>query len=177
MTQTVEFEAEHDMQERVPAYLAWLRGLIPDKHLTDADRDWRRVREKKHIRLPASEPAPIRLRGPDGQRAVVLSLDAMLYAVPDGVAEDADDGLTGLLFELLEQGFDEVEADYIVAVKYEKCPRKDLCRRLGCGAQEVERRATSVRRRIDRIRYEAAVAHEKAFLRRATEFSSTWPED
>jgi len=144
-------------------FAAALRAIIPERELV-AGEAWLQDLKNKGIRLPAPEPAPIRLRGPNGRRELVLSLDAMPYPVRDGVAEDVDDGGSTLEAELFDQGFDHVEADYVIAVNYEKCPAKDLCRRLGCDAREVERRATSVRRRIDRMRYAAAVAHEKTFL-------------
>jgi hypothetical protein len=162
-------------KQEVPASLVWLRAFVPEKELLLKAGAWLRKLKKRHIRLPASDPAPIRLRGPDGERQYVWSLDAMPYepAFRDDGPEPADEHS-----ELVWLGFDYIEADYIIAVNYERCPAKDLCRRLGCDAREVERRAASVKRRIARMRYDAAVDHEKAFLQRTpAEFNDPWPKD
>jgi hypothetical protein len=158
----------------VPGCLAWLQGLVPERDLRKAGAFFRKLK-RKGVRLPASEPAPIRLRGPNGKREYVWSLDAMPYepASRDAGPEPPDEHS-----ELEWLGFDHLQADYIVAVNYEKCPAKDLCRRLGCDAREVERRAASVKRRIARMQYDAAVAHEHAFLQQSPgSFTEPWPED
>ena len=162
---------------KMPAFIAALFATSTEDDKLEIQA-WLKLPKNRNIRLPAADPAPIRLRGPDGQRKLVWSLDAMPYLPPFDLGPEPPDKHSEAIAELEDLGFDDVEADFIVAVNYEQCPAKDLCRRLGCDAREVERRAASVRRRIDRMRYKAAVAHEKAFLQRSpVEFRDPWPKD
>jgi hypothetical protein len=160
---------------KVPVCLAWLRGLVPDRDLREAG-EWLRALKKKRIQLPASDPGPIRPRTSDGHRQNVVSLDGLPYLQPHVDQEPPEDpDFSTIVMDLEDQGFTAVEVDLIIAIEYEKVPPLALLTRLGCDQHEAERRAESVRRRMIRRNYKAAVAHELTFLNGIA--AEPWPED